>query len=80
MADLKRSDISEPGRGLSGNKDDYSFRCSDAGFTECQWQTRASSEDEILRRAEQHGREQHNLTNIDDKTRNLVRSKIRHAA
>ncbi|MGZ7091176.1 MAG: DUF1059 domain-containing protein [Candidatus Angelobacter sp.] len=30
--------------------------------------------------AEQHGREQHNLTSIDDATRDEVRSKIRHAA
>lgn len=81
MADIKRSDISEPGRSTGpGESEKYSFRCADAGFTECQWQTRASSEDEILRKAEQHGREQHNLSNIDDKTRNLVRSKIRQAA
>jgi predicted small metal-binding protein len=34
----------------------------------------------VLQQAEQHGREQHNMTSIDDETRDKVRSKIRHAA
>jgi predicted small metal-binding protein len=33
-----------------------------------------------LRNAEQHGRDQHNLTSIDEDTRNKVRSKITRAA
>ncbi|MGZ4900961.1 MAG: DUF1059 domain-containing protein, partial [Candidatus Angelobacter sp.] len=56
------------------------FRCADAGFTGCSWEAKGSSPDEVLRMAEKHGREQHNLTSIDDATRDKVRSKIRHAA
>ncbi|MGZ4876179.1 MAG: DUF1059 domain-containing protein, partial [Candidatus Angelobacter sp.] len=44
------------------------------------WEAKGSSPDEVLRMAEQHGREQHNLTSIDDATRDKVRSKIHHAA
>jgi len=61
----------------SGN---YVFRCADAGFKECPWETRGSSPDEVLRNVEQHGRQEHNLSNIDEETRNKVRSNIRQAA
>ena len=71
--------ITKPDSTNKGNEN-YSFRCADAGFTGCSWEARGSSADEVLQKAEQHGREQHNLTSIDDETRNKVRSKIRHAA
>ncbi len=73
------ANITQPDRTHKG-KEDYSFRCADAGFTGCSWEAKGSSPDEVLRKAEQHGREQHNLTSIDDETRDKVRSKIRHAA
>jgi|GEM_PF-2897820 len=61
----------------SGN---YTFRCADAGFNDCSWETRGSSPEEVLRNVEQHGRQQHHLANIDEDTRNKVRSKIHQAA
>ena len=64
----------------TGEHGDYHFRCSDAGYKECPWETRGSSPDEVLRNAEQHGRQQHNLTSIDEETRNKVRSNIHKAA
>ena len=63
----------------SGGQGNYSFRCADMGNTSCSWETRGSSQDEVLRKAEQHGREKHNITNMDDATRNKVRSNIRAA-
>jgi predicted small metal-binding protein len=33
-----------------------------------------------MRNAEQHGREKHQITHMDDATRNKVRSNIRRAA
>lgn len=61
----------------SGN---YVFRCAEAGFKECPWETRGSTPDEVLRNVEQHGRQEHHLSSIDEETRNRVRSTIRHAA
>jgi predicted small metal-binding protein len=75
----KMANITQPDR-TNKSKGNYSFRCADAGFTGCSWETKGSSPDEVLRNAEQHGREQHNLTSIDDETRDKVRSKIRQAA
>jgi predicted small metal-binding protein len=71
--------ITKPDSTNKGNEN-YSFRCADAGFTACPWEAKGSSPDEVLQKAEQHGREQHNLTSIDDQARDKVRSKIRHAA
>lgn len=78
MANINRPESPETGR--SGSKGSYSLRCADVGFAGCTWQTQGSSPEEVLRNAEQHGREKHNLTSLDDKTRHLVRSKIRQAA
>ena len=71
--------ITKPDRTNKGDES-YSFRCADAGFTACPWEAKGSSPDEVLQKAEQHGREQHNLTSIDDQMRDKVRSKIQHAA
>jgi predicted small metal-binding protein len=78
MATSKQPERPETGR--SGSKGNYSFRCADVGFPGCTWQTQGSSPEEVLRNAEQHGRERHNLTSFDEKTRNMVRGKIRQAA
>ena len=68
------------GNTQSSGQGNYSFRCADAGFKECSWETKGSNPDEVLHQAEEHGREQHNLTNIDDELRNKVRSNIHRAA
>jgi len=62
-----------------GGQQNYSFRCSDMGDKNCAWETRGFSQEEVLRKAEQHGREHHNMTNMDEATRNKVRSHIRAA-
>lgn len=77
MAEIRKA----PQNTQSGTgKGDYHFRCADVGFTGCNWETRGSSPDEVLRNAEQHGREQHHMTSLDEETRNKVRSKITRAA
>lgn len=77
MAEIRKGPQSAQSGTGQGN---YHLRCADVGFTGCNWETRGSSPEEVLRNAEQHGREQHNLTNIDEDTRNRVRSKITQAA
>jgi predicted small metal-binding protein len=75
------SSSSKPvGRESGGSSGDLSLRCKDAGFQNCPWETRGSNEDEIMRNAERHGREQHNISNFDDDTRNKVRGAIRRQA
>ena len=57
-----------------------SFRCSDAGPANCTWQTTGSSEQEIIPKIEQHGREAHNIQKMDDNMRDRVRKAIRDQA
>ncbi len=77
MAEIRKDPQSSQ---ASTGRGDYHFRCADVGFQGCNWETSGSSPEEVLRNAEQHGREQHNLTSIDEDTRNKVRSKITRAA
>jgi len=56
------------------------FRCADVGNTSCNWSVVAENEDEVMRRAEQHGKEAHGINNIDDKTLEKMRGAIRDKA
>jgi predicted small metal-binding protein len=55
------------------------FRCADVGPKTCDWQVSGNSEEEIMPKIEQHGREKHNLT-MDGETKNRVRSAIHRKA
>jgi len=61
----------------SGKK---TFRCSDVGQANCNWQAIGSSEQELMPKIEQHGREAHNIQRMDDNMRNRVREAIRDQA
>ena len=47
-------------------KDKVSFRCSDVGPKNCEWQISGNSEAEIMPKIEQHGREKHNMKIDED--------------
>ncbi len=70
------SDVS---RNPQESKGKLNFKCSDVGPKNCDWQVSGNSEQEIMSKIEQHGREKHNMT-IDDATRDKVRSSIRQQA
>jgi len=75
--DLSKGPSSERNPGQGNQK--LNFRCSDVGPKTCNWQVSGNSEDEILPKIEQHGREAHNLT-MDENTRYKLRSAIRRQA
>ncbi len=56
------------------------FRCADVGNMNCNWSVVAENEDEVLRRAEEHGREAHGIREVDDTTRRKIRGAIRDKA
>ena len=58
----------------------YSFRCADVGQKDCPWETKGSSEDEVLRNVEKHGREKHNISSFVGETRDRVRNAIKRVA
>jgi predicted small metal-binding protein len=51
------------------------LRCDEAGFRECNWEFLGESDDEVLRKAREHGQQMHNVR-LDD---GALRSKIRDA-
>ena len=55
------------------------FRCSDVGPKECNWQVSGNTEQEIMPKIEQHGREKHNLK-TDESMRNRLRNAIKREA
>jgi predicted small metal-binding protein len=59
---------------------DLHFRCADVGDPQCKWEARGSSEEELMPQIERHGREAHNINNIDGSMRNRIRTNIRRAA
>ncbi|HZR57210.1 MAG TPA: DUF1059 domain-containing protein [Terriglobales bacterium] len=82
---MSSTTLNNPNAG--GNKSDtqnsgkkLNFRCSDVGPKNCDWQVSGNSEEEIMPKIEQHGRQDHGMT-IDATTRDRVRGAIhRHAA
>jgi predicted small metal-binding protein len=70
----------EPSSQSTSSAGELSFRCKDAGYNDCDWQTRGRNEEEVFRNVERHGRETHNIQNFDDNLKNKVRSSIRRVA
>jgi len=75
--DMSKGPASERNTGQANQN--LNFQCSDVGPKTCDWQVSGRSEEEILPKIEQHGREAHNLT-MDENTRSKVRNAIRRQA
>ena len=75
--DLSKGPSSERNTGQSNQN--LSFRCSDVGQANCNWQASGKSEDELLPKIEQHAKEVHHM-NMDENTRSKVRGAIRRQA
>ncbi len=56
------------------------FRCADAGFDECRWETQGRSEAELMPQIERHGRERHGLTELTESVVARIRKAIRDRA
>ena len=61
------------------SQDKVNFKCSDTELKYCDWQVSGNSEEEIMAKIEQHGREIHGLE-IDDYTRNRLRHAVNRQA
>lgn len=61
------------------SQDRYSFACSDVGYP-CDWHADAATEDELMKKVEEHGREAHNFQKLSDQKRFKLRNNIQRAA
>ncbi len=57
---------------------DRTFRCADVGNADCRWETGGHTDDEIVLRAEEHGKRDHGMSDWTDAIRSKVRNAIRH--
>jgi len=74
QADLsRRTSGSAYSLNTSGAAADHAFRCADVGNADCRWETSGSTGDEVLRRAEEHGRRDHGMTDWTEAMRTKVR-------
>ena len=69
-------------QGRKNNNYKLVFQCSDVGQrNDCDWQVSGTSEEELMPKIEQHGREKHNLkSSLDGASRKKVCDAIRKAA
>jgi predicted small metal-binding protein len=56
----------------------HTFRCADAGNSDCDWETSGKSEEEVMEKVVEHAREGHGMTDWTDAMHNRVRDAIRH--
>jgi predicted small metal-binding protein len=65
---------------MANESTEKTFRCADLGHKECNWEVSGHSEEELLPQIEQHGRQAHNITKLDETARNRVREAIHDRA
>ena len=50
------------------------LRCDEAGFKECNWEFLGETDDEVLRKAREHGKQMHDVDVDDGKLRQHIRN------
>ena len=63
-----------------GDGGERRFRCSDAGNTDCRWEIKGRTEEELMPAIEKHARTAHGADPFDERMRNRVRDTIRGRA
>lgn len=63
--------------GAQGGGKVKSFRCADVGPADCRWEVSGRTEDELMPQIERHGREAHNINNIDSNMKSKIHNSIR---
>ena len=79
QADLsRRTSASAYSMNTNHGGQDHTFRCADMGNSDCRWETSGSTEDDVMRRVEEHGRRDHGMGDWTEAMRSRVRDVIRH--
>lgn len=59
-------------RGKKPSQGSLHVRCADIGDPNCKWEARGSSDADIMKQVEQHGRDAHGIQHMDNSQRNRV--------
>lgn len=77
-ADLSRlTSASAHSMNTSHGGQDHTFRCADAGNTDCRWETGGNTQDEVMQNVREHARTNHGMGDWTEAMSNRVRDAIR---
>ena len=57
-------------------EDQHSFRCADAGFSDCRWETSTASSDQLWNEINRHAAHEHGMKSLDERTRGKIQDAI----
>ncbi len=61
---------------MAGSGGEKTFRCADAGHTDCRWETSGRTDSEIMDKVREHAGEKHGIRDWTDDLKNKVQSAI----
>lgn len=65
-----------PGARVGNTQGQHSFRCADAGFADCRWETSMASSDQLWNEIERHASDEHGMKSLDERTRGKIQDAI----
>ncbi len=65
-----------PGAGVGNTQGQHSFRCADAGFADCRWETSMASSDQLWNEIQRHATDEHGMATLDERTRGKIQDAI----
>lgn len=66
-----------PGAGVGDTRGQHSFRCADAGFADCRWETSMASSDQLWNEIARHASDEHGMKSLDERTRGKIQDALR---
>lgn len=75
--DLNPGASATPGAGVGDTRGQHSFRCADAGFSDCRWEASMSSSDQLWDEINRHAGSAHGVKSLDEKTKGKIQDAIR---
>lgn len=77
QADLsRRTSASTHSMNTSQGGTAHTYRCADAGNSDCRWETQGDTEDAVMQKVVEHQRDAHGLSDWTDALRSRVRGSI----
>ena len=75
--DLNPGASATPGAGVGDTRGQHSFRCADAGFSDCRWEASMASSDQLWDEIHRHASGIHGMKTLDEQTRGRIQDVIR---
>jgi len=75
--DLNPGASATAGSGVGDTRGQHSFRCADAGFSDCRWEVSMSSSDQLWNEINRHAGNAHGIQSLDEKTKGKIQDAIR---